>query len=523
MNSSWGGRSARPYWVAAVLALLGAAWLPLWPLLQSLFTAETEQAILDARTLGLLWRTTWISLCASLLALALGWPYGVMVRRLRFPSAALLRLAMPLPLFLPPLMTAQAWYGLTGMSGPWATVFTFGLCYAPLPALLVSRSLRCQQAAAAESALLLGPRQDLKVAFRHSRLSAIIGASFVFLFAASDFAVPDYFSVVGELFHVYAAEVFGYSREADYAGGALASLPLVTLSLVVPIACAAMMRRQLAREDRGGRPALPIDHRPWRGPATALGLLLLFLLLLAPLGRILWETGMQGPLSERSWGEVSSQAFADATLRGREDLLRSLRFAGLGALFCLGLAPLWAHLLLRGRDALRLPLLLLLCLPMLIPSVALGFGSILMFNRPWLEAFYSSVFLPAMLIAGRFLPIAVFLLMDAMSRTPTAQVQAARLHGCAFPYRLLRIHLGGRLASLGLAAGMVLLFGLRELDFAILLPAANASAAVRYYNALHFARDNFVAAYGLLIVALLFLPFMLHATWKGLRRQEARR
>jgi hypothetical protein len=63
----------------------------------------------------------------------------------------------------------------------------------------------------------------------------------------------------------------------------------------------------------------------------------------------------------------------------------------------------------------------------------------------------------------------------------------------------------------------VVAFGVRELDFAILLPAANASAAVRYFNALHFSRDNFVAAYGIVLVLILFLPVMLHGWWQSLR------
>jgi hypothetical protein len=54
-----------------------------------------------------------------------------------------------------------------------------------------------------------------------------------------------------------------------------------------------------------------------------------------------------------------------------------------------------------------------------------------------------------------------------------------------------------------------------------LLPAANASAAVRYYNALHFSRDNFVAAYGLILILLLFLPVMLHGWWQSFRSSDS--
>ena len=67
----------------------------------------------------------------------------------------------------------------------------------------------------------------------------------------------------------------------------------------------------------------------------------------------------------------------------------------------------------------------------------------------------------------------------------------------------------GTLTLVASDAGLVAVFSFRELDLAVLLPAANASAAVRYYNALHFARDSFVAALGILMAFLLFLPVAL--------------
>jgi len=103
---------------------------------------------------------------------------------------------------------------------------------------------------------------------------------------------------------------------------------------------------------------------------------------------------------------------------------------------------------------------------------------------------------------------------------PDAQEETAALAGCSYLQRLFRYRLGGHHSALWLGAGLVVAFGARELDFAILLPAANSSAAVRYYNALHFARDNFVAAYGIILVALLFLPVMLHAWWQSLRIKD---
>ncbi|MDP7062072.1 MAG: ABC transporter permease subunit [Planctomycetota bacterium] len=516
-----GSRSARPWWGLAILVTLLAAWIPLLPLLEPLVRFDRLSTMLDTRTSGLLWRSVWISTLSALLAIAIGWPYALLSTRWKFPGAGLFRLLMPLPLLMPPLMMAQAWFGLTGMTGIGATIFTFGLCYAPLPALLVARSLGKQAAASFESALLVSPKLGWMSMLRISLLPALIGGGFAFLFAAGDFAVPDYFATVGNLFHVYAAEVFGHSRNADFTAGATASLPLVLLGLLVLLGNARLLKSQLGFESGVGRHAQPTSAR---GAAKLwiplLLLALIVVLLIAPLAQIYFETGKQGPLSERGWSEVSRTAFQEGITRGRSSLVRTMQYAGLAGLLCLLLAPLWAHLILHCRNRWRSALLVLLCLPLLVPSVALGFGSILMFNQPWLDSFYSSLFLPALLIAGRFLPISVFILLDIMSRVPDAQEETAELAGCSYLQRLFRYRLGGHVSALWLAAGLVIAFGARELDFAILLPAANSSAAVRYYNALHFARDNFVAAYGIILVALLFLPVMLHAWWHSLRKKS---
>ncbi|MDA0666299.1 MAG: hypothetical protein O3A95_01820 [Planctomycetota bacterium] len=514
-------RSPRPWWALALLASLIAAWIPLAPILAPLVRIDRLAQMLDSRTAMLLWRSIWMSSGAGLVAIFLGWPYAIMACRLRFPGAGLFKLLMPLPLLLPPLMVAQAWFGLTGMTGAWASIFTFGVCYAPLPALLASRSLAYQSAAAHESALLIGPGFAIGEMLRISFLPAMIGACFAFLFAASDFAVPDYFATVGDLFHVYAAEIFGNSRNYDYAAGATSSLPLVLLGFLVLLGTANLQRRQMNFETSHGRSATGLNLRTGQFFSSGLCLALIVVLLLAPLGRIIYETGMQGPLSERSWSEVSSAAFHDAVTRGRDDVLRTLSYSGLAGLMCLVLAPLWAHMLLKSRSIRRFALMIGVTLPLLVPSVALGFGSILMFNQPWLENFYNSIWLPALLVAGRFLPIAVWIMVERMGRIPEAQEDAAALAGCGYLTRLFRYRLGPVRSAWWLAAGLVVAFGVRELDFAILLPAANQSAAVRYYNALHFSRDNFVAAYGLVLAILLFLPVMLFAWWRNLRPSQA--
>lgn len=517
-----------PWQAAAWLLFAVAAWLPLAPLLRGFVDPEALSFFGDARRMGLLGRTLWMSSSAAALAVLLGTLYAVLVVRVHFPGARLLESLLPLPLFLPPLLLAQAWFGLAELRGPWAAVFTLGVATAPLPGLLAARSLRRQRASAHEAALLLGPGTALREMLRTARPAALLGGLLAFVLASSDFAVPDYFSVQQPLFHVYAMEVFGHSRSASYAAGAAAALPLVLLGLI-GLGWALRLQRGMRNAEVGGGRAPeafrlgPVGTAIAAVTAVAVATLLVFL----PIGRLIWETGNSGPLDPRTWSQVSASAFNQVFESARGDFLSSLRFSALAALIVLAAAPFWSHALLRseraGRGLRRVAGRLLtaaVALPLLVPAVALGFGAILMLDRPGLRPFYDSPWLPALLLAGRYGPIAAFLLLERLRAVPDAQEESAMIGGASYPARLFRYRLRPQAGGWILAAALVFVFSMRELDLNILVSPMNASASVRYYNALHFARDNFVAACSLVLCVVLWLPMTLATSLASMRGRK---
>jgi len=58
---------------------------------------------------------------------------------------------------------------------------------------------------------------------------------------------------------------------------------------------------------------------------------------------------------------------------------------------------------------------------------------------------------------------------------------------------------------------------MRELDAAILVPAAGRTAMFKMFNAVHFGRDDFVAALALLIVFVTVVPGLLWTLLLGRR------
>ncbi len=511
-------RSPRPWRLLALLCALLLAATPLLPMLLSIFDFRDGWQLGDPRLRQLFLRTLWMSAASAVVAVALGLPLALLAQRTRVLGAPLLLLLMPLPLFLPPLLIAQAWNGLTGMDGQMASWLTLGLCYAPLPALLAARALSRQQASAHEAALLCGgPGLALREMLRVCVPAAAFGGGLAFLFASTDFAVPDYFASIGDKFAVYPAEIFNRWRDQDYLAGARAAGPLVLLGAGVLYGSLVLRDRWSAPLAGSGRnpAALPLGRAA--APLAILAWSLTALLLLLPVGRILYETGMAGAAAEGSWVSRSGAAFGDALARGREDLGRSLRTGVLAGGVALLLAPFLADALARARGRRARLMQLALALPLLAPAVGTGLGAISVSNRALFGDLYQSTALVVMVMAGRFLPIAVFLLAERFQRVPRNQWAAAELAGLSYPLRVWRVLIGPHRAAWWLAGGLVVVFVVRELDLAILLPDANSSAAVRYFNALHFARDNFVAAFGLLMALILFLPMMLYVAWTSLR------
>ncbi|TAH38668.1 MAG: hypothetical protein EYC70_04680 [Planctomycetota bacterium] len=517
-------RAAWPWWLLVVSLTAAASWLPLLPTLGALFSADGWNALRDPRLGALFLRTLWLSALASGIAMGLGVPYALLATRTNVPGAALFALLMPLPLLLPPLLIAQAWHGLTGMDGQWAAVLCLGLAGAPLPALLTAHALARQAAGAHEAALLCGgPRFAAAEMLRSAWPAALLGGVLAFLFAAADFSVPDYMSFLAEeKFFVYSFEIFNRSREADFRGGAAAAAPLVLVIALLLYASLHWRDAWSGAERAAARPAPRLRVPAGRWLLLTAALAGAALLLLLPLGRILYDTGMAGPAATEAWLQRSARAFSDALARGRGDLLRSLQTGALAGALVLLLAPWWAAQLLRlGRRRQRL-LFLLLALPLLAPGVGFGMGAIVVYNRDLFGGFYDSALLPPLLMAGRWLPLAVFLLAERLQRVPANQEEAAQLAGAGYRLRLFRYRLGVQRPAWWLAAALVAVFAVREIDLAILLPAANQSAAVRYYMALHAQRDNFVAAFGLVMALVLFLPLMLEAAWRGARARDER-
>jgi len=508
---------SKPLVFIAFAALFVLGLLPLVMMTSGLSLGDLT-ALVEPRRISLLERTFALGLGAAAIALVLGLPFGFLVARTDVPGAALLRPLGAVPLFLPTLLLAVAWAPLTELRGGLAATLILGLSTFPLVALFSARAFERIDAAREEAALLAGGfmaalRMELPLVLP----AALAGTSVAFAFAVNDYATPDYVSSVGPKFNVYADEVFATWGQLQEPGRALASaLPLILMTLLTLIPALAMRRRgSLATLDSTFRSPAPLALGPWRLPALLFCLLPLTLGVFIPLGRMFFEAATgpalvaDGSFTIPNALAALQRSFGLAIERARGDLLNSILFAVGAGLVAVPLGLIIGHAIERGSRRLGRAIEVVALIPLAMPAVLFGIGAIVLWSRPLTADLYDSPTMAVLLFAGRFLPFAVLLLAGAVAAMDRRLEEAAALVGERPARRLVTIVAPGIFGSLAGAFVLIFVFAMRELDAAILVPAANHTAMLRLFNGVHFDRDEYVAALSLLIVFTILLPGLL--------------
>jgi iron(III) transport system permease protein len=347
--------------------------------------------------------------------------------------------------------------------------------------------------------------------------AALCGTALAFVFTVNDFSIPDYVSWVGKPFNVYAAEVFAaWSLEAQPGRAVAKALPLILLTLAALVPALVLRRRgALATLDSDFQRPAPLALGRARWPVGFTLLAVAALAGLVPLLRLAFEAGggARGAWTVASLGA----AFARALELAREDVQRSVLYSAAAASACVPVALILGHALARARHGRWLEPACLL--PLAVPAILFGIGMIVTWNREATADFYDGGGVVVLLYSGRFSVFALFAMSAAVAMLDPALEDAARLAGAGPARRLTAIVAPSLRTSLIGGWVLVFVFAMRELDAAILVPAANHTAIFRVFNALHFGRDDFVAALTLLLVFLLLLPGLLWALF-GRRRLE---
>ncbi|MCR4316267.1 MAG: ABC transporter permease subunit [Planctomycetes bacterium] len=214
-------------------------------------------------TATLLLRTLIIGLGSTFLGTFLGVIVAIAIVKIRSPLRLAIEALYPLSFLIPTYVAAVTWMWNTEAGAPineflrslpefvsstilsvlgvsesgaivrsqgylWS-IIVLSLCYFPIVTALTVRAFRGASKFEEEAGLMhLSSRFVLfGITLRRAAAPIGIGAIFVFLFAISNYAIPNLF-----LIQTFTSNVFAYYNRSDFAGATAASTPMLALTLI---------------------------------------------------------------------------------------------------------------------------------------------------------------------------------------------------------------------------------------------------------------------------------------------------
>ena len=166
-----------------------------------------------------------------------------------------------------------------------------------------------------------------------------------------------------------------------------------------------------------------------------------------------------------------------------------------------------------GRGSASLELLCVL--PATMPAILLGIALIRTFtSNPGISLvsdydFYNGWGFAVCGYAARFLPFAALTLASQVRRQPIAAEEAGRFVQRSAARRAWTLHVWPLLPAAWSAFVLTFVLAIRELDLAVMLPAANATAVRRLANAVHFQHEDWSGVIALMLLSsALLLPLL---------------
>ena len=482
----------------AVVAFVLCSLLPVGYLLVQSLTAGSGHASavwLDARQRGLLWNTGVLGVSTAMLATALGAPLGIALARVTLPLKGLLRLALAMPVLLPPYIVALAWtylirseraYSLSG------AIVVLSLVFYPLSMLATEVALRRIDGRLEEAGLVHAPSLLVlrRISLPLAAPSILAAALIIFVLSVSEFGVPGLLRV-----RVYTTEVFtAFAALYDFGRAVMFAVPLLLMSLVAGSVAIALMGDPLVSSRRGVGTG-PAYLEGWERRAVAMAIAVITIAVGIPVMVLVNEA-------------LGVDSIAAAVSGSGPAIENSVRLSAVGATGVVGIALWLGYARARAHRRIGQFADILMVVAFAVPSTIVGVGLIGLWNRA--GVFGSLYGTEAMLIIGylaRFIPVAVLMIAATMRYVPVSHEEAAAVSGAGW-FRTMS-HVVIPQARLGLLMAWVIAFVLAfgELGVSILVsPAGETTLPIRIYTIIANTAPAHVATLALLQTTVILCP-----------------
>ena len=477
----------------------------------------------EARQRELLMNSAMLGAATAAVATILGAPLGLLLARTELPAKRLLRLALIIPLVLPPYVLGLAWIYVSGSTGIATQLLgtdilsdsTYSLAGAiavlsigffPLAMLATEAAARRVDGRLEEAALLVAsPRRVFERITLPLIAPAVAAAALViFVLAISEFGVPSLLRV-----RVFTTEVFtAFAAQYDFGRATALSAPLLCLALIIAVALKLTIGEGLLTTRRSMHPGLSFSLGRWRAVALILIAIVLALSVVLPLSALATEARGIGPIIAAA--QASTRAITNSIVLS---LFSACLIVGLSLVLGYG----------RARAQTRLGSLSDLAFIVLFaaPSTVIGVGLIGLWNRPGLLGdIYRSPVIIIVAYLARFVCVAALMLAAAIRQVPASLEEAAEVAGASWPRGFSRIVFPQITTATAAALAVSFIFAFGELGATVLVaPPGESTLPVRVYTLIANAPSSQIASLALMQTGIVLMPLLLFG-WFAREKKE---
>ena len=488
---------------------------------------------LDERQATLLLRSLRIAGGATLVALALGVPTGVILIRgallLRLPLAAL----AAVPLFIPPYVLAGAWISALDPAG-WphgviATLFgpetrlsvfsasgaawCLGVSFFPIITGLLAAGLVSAARELEDAARLSTGRWGVlrHAVFPQVRGHVLAAALLVLLFSLVRYDVPSLLGV-----NTYPVEIFAqFSAFYDIEAAVATAVPLTVTALALAVGAWAIVRSRRHAFDPGSVTLGSRHTAKWLGKLALTGALAATLLV-----------SVYGPFGSLVADLHSVDVLRTATRTASNDAISTAVWAASAATLALVVAIPTGACLSCSRGGRGVALSLLCWLPIAVPGTVVGLGILTLWGALPLARHGDALGLRLVLAyTAAFLPFAVFVTAVARDQAAPVLEEMAALDGAGWLRRFAHVDFPLRWPAFLMAWMLVFALSTSELNATVLLvPPGQSTLAVTIDNLLHYGANPVATVLCLVAAGMGVAPLLIAGLiWYFVRRKPCER
>ena len=466
------------------------------------FSLRAYQTLLQNRAMLIALQNSFmLGVTVAFLTTLIGTVLALLLVKSDMPSGAFLFAPFAVPLLIPSYIFAFSWAGIFGKAfyGFWGVVFILFWVYLPVVVFVVSLYLRRIDPSIEEAALLV---TDVKgvlwgVTLPSIREALLFAFILVFILAFGEFGVANFLR-----YPVFATQSFVYfSAFYDFKAATAAAFPVVLVLFVV-----LWMERYVLEVTHylreSGKKPLRFALGQYRNVALFFVVFLLLLGVVTPLFKLILQVKEMHYLLlalEQGWQPMFRTVgigMLSATL---------LMFFGFLAAYAVVYKVVRAWRLFDGV------VLFLFALP----SVVLGVGLILLWNRSYTNFIYTTVMILLFAYLGKYLALSMKTLQARLEKLPPSLHEAAMLCGAKWyqVYRYIIIPLSREALLVAWVIGFVVT--VRETTMTMLLhPPGMDTLAVYILTQMANGKEEMIASLSLWMVGISLLFPLILLMWQ---------